>query len=68
MGVSPPDNFDGDLSHPVILGHSEFSSEDGKDDSDGVPRWDLDGDGKPDPEEDTNGDGVVDVGGATSVV
>jgi hypothetical protein len=34
---------------------------DGEDGSDGVPCWDLDGDGEPDPEEDTNGDGVVDV-------
>jgi len=42
-------------------GEPGADGEGGEDGSDGVPCWDLDGDGVPDPEEDTNGDGVVDV-------
>jgi hypothetical protein len=33
----------------------------GEDGEDGLPCWDTNGNGEPDPEEDTNGDGVVDV-------
>jgi hypothetical protein len=42
-------------------GEEGAPGEDGEDGADGLPCWDLNGDGEPNPEEDTNGDGVVDI-------
>jgi hypothetical protein len=51
----------GEEGAPGEDGEDGAAGEDGEDGADGLPCWDLNGDGEPNPEEDINGDGAVDV-------
>jgi hypothetical protein len=57
-GDAGPDGQDGAAGED---GQSGAEGTPGADGEDGLPCWDLDEDGEADPEEDTNGDGSVDV-------
>jgi hypothetical protein len=51
----------GEEGAPGEDGEDGAAGEAGEDGADGLPCWDLNGDGEPNPEEDINGDDVVDV-------